>query len=204
MLNQRTLVKVVPVLLLLLAAYWYFSPYLAFHALRDAARRGDVAALAEHVDFPKVRADLKVQLNAMMTDSLRDLGAGGNGVAEAGAAFGAMLGSLMTDKLVDVMITPEYLAYAVRVGKTKNVEDDRSAPPVQAEEDGDDVDEKWLFERAGVNRLVVLRHDEGSGSSMGYVLERTGFAQWKLVGIDLPKPTHCCGAARHAPQPGAT
>jgi Protein of unknown function (DUF2939) len=185
--RRRILATSLSLLLLALAAFWHFSPYLALHSMRNAAQARDAAALAAHVDFPRVRDSLKGQLRAM-TERRARRAAGESGLAGIGAAFGATLGNLVTDKLVDVMVTPGRLADAMRDGEMKDAAD--TEPGTRDEEKAAEKPEekRWASERRGMNVFVAraLDHDGKPGTS--FVLEREGFANWRLVGIELPPP----------------
>lgn len=180
--RQRLAAIIAALLLVLLAAFWYFSPYLALHAMRNAAQAHDAAALATHVDFPKVRESLKVQLHAM-TERRARAAAGESGFAAVGAAFGAMLGNLVTDKLVDAMVTPERLADAMRQGELQLAGGREEPAAVEAEST---PEKQWVFERRGLNELVAMAFDHNGKPGPRFLLAREGFASWRLVGIELP------------------
>lgn len=181
--------RIVTISLLLLplavAAFWYFSPYLTLHAMRNAAQAHDAAALAQHVDFPRVRESLKHQLHAVTDRKAEE--AGDNVLARAGAAFGAALGNFVADKLVDTLVTPERLADAMREGKVPGREPDVNTPPGDGS-DAADREKRWAFERRGVNVFVAQALGRDNRPDIGFVLERGGFATWRLVGIELPDP----------------
>jgi hypothetical protein len=177
--RQRLAALSVSLLLLMLAAFWYFSPYVTLHAMRNAAQAHDAAALARHVDFPRVRESLKGQVRALTARQARDIG-GDHPLARAGAAFGAMLGNLVGNTLVDVLVTPERLADAMREGELKE-------PSAAGEAAGPKQEKQWAFERRGMNVFVAKALDSSGEADIGFVLEREGFATWRLVGIELPR-----------------
>jgi hypothetical protein len=80
-----------------IGGYWYFSPYLTMKSMRSAAQTADADAFNDKVDYPKVRESLKGQMTAMMAEKL---GPTDNGFA----AFGAMLGMALVNKVVDAMV----------------------------------------------------------------------------------------------------
>lgn len=157
------------------AAYWYWSPYLAMRALRDAAVAADAPRFNEHVDFPRVRESLKRQFSARMH---RD-------PADAGNNLGSLLAGVLIDKLIDTAVRPETIMFAMREGKF-NIERDES--PEGRKDTGEGHKTVWRTERQGAD--TILFHGEREGSdrkdTMALVMQRQGFADWKLTDIRLP------------------
>lgn len=180
--SRPRLIALLVAVLLALGVFWYFSPYLALHAMRNAAQARDAQALAQYVDFPRVRDSLKSQLHAATERRAREA-AGGSDLVRAGAAFGAMLGNFVGDRLVDAMVTPDRLAAAMREGEMKAGAGDDDAPPAQ----GSEKKKQWAFDRRGMNVLVAKALNADGEPDIGFVLAREGFATWRLVGIELPR-----------------
>jgi hypothetical protein len=160
------------------ASYWYFSPYLSIHQMRAAARAGDAATFNEHVDYPKLRENIKGQFSSMLGASTPAPPAQG-GMAGAGAAFGKMIGMALVDRVIDGMLRPEFVMQAMKRGK---VEAPTTAP-------SDNRESEWTSEREGLNKMVIHLHDKDSPASSvdtGFVFERNGFADWKLTEIKFP------------------
>jgi len=55
---------------MVVGAYWYWSPFLAMHQLRTAAREGDTDSFNDRVNYPRLRESLKGQFSAMMAEKL--------------------------------------------------------------------------------------------------------------------------------------
>ena len=147
-----------------LAAYWYFSPYLAMHALRSAAQARDAERFNAHVDFPRLRANMKQQFAAKVDDKLDPSASG----------FGNMLGRLVIDKMVDAAVRPETTMRMVA----------DAAPAPHSEEAGKPPSE-WTSVRESLNRVVAFDAARPAGKRIGIVFERNGFADWKLTNIEL-------------------
>jgi hypothetical protein len=178
----KTLVLVVAVAV---PAYWYWSPYVAMRSMQVAAKKLDADAFNSHVDYPKLRDSLKQQFSARMGGQLSDAGRGGSDAERAGASLGTMLGMAFTDRLIDVMVQPEYVMRAMDDGKLQVIDaakqQDASAtkPPKV----------RWDAERTGVDRVVVYHADskqKPADKRAGFVFDRSGFATWKLTEIRLP------------------
>jgi hypothetical protein len=163
-------------------AYWHYSPYLAMKQMRTAAEQRDADTFNAHVEYPKVRESLKGQLAAMMADKLGSSGASSNGFEGLGAALGLAL----INPMIDAMVRPEMVMRSIQEGKLK--------PLPEATGDATETAEpakepKWEFDRVGANKLIAYAVDpEGKdGIQVGVVFERSGFADWKLTEIRLPK-----------------
>jgi type II secretion system protein G len=102
-----------------IAAYWYWSPYLALYDMRSAVRDADPDSFNAHVDYPKLRESLKGQLSAQMTQELITHPNSGSGIDRAGAALGGMLGLAFVDRIVDAVVRPEAVMHAMQNGKFK-------------------------------------------------------------------------------------
>ena len=97
---KKTLALLV-VLAVLLAGWWFSGPYLAVHGLSRAIERRDVSQLDRYVDFPRVRASLRAQLNDhLLRRAGPDIAAG---------PFGALLhglGDQLGGAALDTLLTP--------------------------------------------------------------------------------------------------
>jgi hypothetical protein len=173
---------------LAVAAWWYWSPYVALYQMRNAALEHDADAFNDHVDYPRVRDSLKGQLAARMTGGLAARPRSDNPLENAGAALGSMLGMALADKAIDVLVRPETVMQAMKNGSLRVQSDDGQA---QSGPDGDGNAKKpdWHTERTGADRMLVVVNPRASAPGKHaavFVLQREGFAHWKLTGIRLP------------------
>jgi hypothetical protein len=184
---QKRILSALAVLLIAgVAAYWYWSPYLAMRALRDAAVAADAGRFNERVDFPKVRESLKSQFSMRMTHEMDKQPARGNEIERAANNFGSMLAHALVDKMIDTAVRPETIMFAMREGKFK-IENGgtREGEPGT----GERKKVVWSTERQGLNTILFHIEGEGSGDRkdrMALVMQRQGFADWKLTDIRLP------------------
>lgn len=197
--TAQRLVKVgVVAAILALAAYWYWSPWLAIHQMRSAARAGDADAFSERVDYPRLRESLKVQLAAAADARLGQSSESGSDIARAGAAFGSLLATALVDRMVDALVRPESVMRVMQEGKLMPARSGRSrdrgdpAPDNQGQSDGTPPGEKldpiWSTEHQGVNTFVLYARRAGLAEDRrtALVFERRGFASWQLTEIRLP------------------
>ena len=182
------------------AAYWYWTPYAAMWQLKSAAQSGDAAAFNEHVDYPRVRESLKSQFAILLESKLnKPSGGSNNTTAGLGAAFGAKLGMVLVNRFVDAIVRPETLMRAMQRGQlSPKAKEPSDTPVVSADNTDRQVGAKpesdklmWDYERQGVNTVFAYaidpkKPDEANQDKFGLVLQRSGFATWKLVEVRLP------------------
>ena len=194
----KSLVAVALVVLLGLAAYWYWSPFLALRQLQTAARNGDADEFNRHVDYPRLRESLKDQFSTLVAQKLGAQKDSGNPLA----TLGNMIGLGLVNQLVDVMVRPETVMAAMSHGRLAqpapaptpgtapgNTAPENSPPPVE----GTQADNKprWIIDRQGVNRMTAFavdpaKLDQPNAERLGLVFERSGFVDWKLTEIRMP------------------
>lgn len=164
--------------------YWYFSPYVALHSMKAAAEAKDADRLNTYVDYPKLRESFKNDLNARLTESLPS---GDNELAKAGAALGMMLSRPLVDAMVDTMIQPEFIIRALNEAKAKKGVTEGNADPQGSSAPAEKKDVEWSSERKSADLIVAYGAERGKPEArVGFVLERSGFADWKLTAIRMP------------------
>jgi len=198
--KSKSLAAVVLVLFLGVAAYWYWSPFLALRQLQTAARNGDADEFNRHVDYPRLRESLKDQFSVLVAQKLGTPQDSGNPLA----ALGSMIGLGLVNQLVDVMVRPETVMAAMSHGRLAQPAPaptpapapapgqvaPESAPPAG---EGTQTDNKprWTIDRQGANRMTAFaidpaKPDEPNSERLGLVFERSGFVDWKLTEIRMP------------------
>lgn len=168
------------------AAVLYASPYLTLHQIRDAVERKDADALSQHVDFPRLRDNLKGQLLLKIQGEME-----APQVQQSPfAGIGQMLLSGMVSQLADLLVSPSGVLLMLENSRTGKPMDmpapkggsggaspnapDTSAPdPAQRK--------KWVVSYRAWSEVLV--HPQGEQG--GFVLERERLIRWKLVGVEL-------------------
>lgn len=112
--KSKLAAAVLVVLLALLAGWWYFSPYLAVRGMQQAAQAGDATAFNAHVDYPRLRQNLKIQLSDLLAQKL---GASNGSSPNPLAALGGMIGQRLIDPLVEGLVRPETVMAAMQNGR---------------------------------------------------------------------------------------
>lgn len=142
------------------ATYWYWSPLLVVHQMKEAVRVHDAAAFNSHVDYPALRENMKDQVA---------------GKPEANDALGS-IGRLLGGVVVDALVQPATVMYVLEHGdfakKDKRVDGSNS----EGDSPGGDADagRAWVTQREGVNRYIIRNE------KIAIVFTRSGFADWKL------------------------
>ncbi len=168
------------------AGYWHYSPYLTVNAMRKAAEQKDVQSFSERVDYVKVRESVKSQLATKLAGQMRagaDEGQSSKGLKALGAAFAMAL----ANPLIDAVVRPEFVMAALTKGEIEVVPGEVKEAVGVVEPPKDKP--RWAFDRQGANKLVAYVKDpEAPGEiKAGLVFERSGFADWKLTGLNLPE-----------------
>lgn len=158
------------------------SPVFAAHALIEAGKRGDAAALRRLVDFPAFRASLKDELNQALADEMRDKG------GEAGdvlAGLGMMLAPALVSGAVDVLVTPEAIGEMVRSGEAPDPTD-RTPEKADAKADDDGIHQAWGYRSLDTFAVTLTRKDTPD-RRLALLMTRRGLFDWKLTGVDFQR-----------------
>lgn len=169
------------VLLLALAAWIAAGPWLAVRGIERAVAERDAAALERYVDFPRLRANLKAQLDDRMVRAAGDKVAGNPfgavALAVAGNATGVAVEAMATPLGVGALLQGHTL-WQRATGNTEGSGLGTTALPARPFEDAE-------HHYASLSRFVTtVRHDNGHTTE--FVLQRQGL-RWRLVDIRLPQ-----------------
>ena len=99
--RKSSAARLIAAALVLGALSVWFSPYWAVAGLAQVAQAGNVQAVSEYLDLPRLRESLKGQL-AMATQAELS-----KHKSKALEIVGAALGVLASDKIVETILTPE-------------------------------------------------------------------------------------------------
>jgi hypothetical protein len=181
------------VAVLALSAYVASGPYWTVRAIRHAIQAQDAAALSDEVDFPALRASLKIQLDDRLVRK-----AGPAVQSNLFGAFGIRVAQGLTDAAVDSMVTPLGLG-AVMEGRREWLyasggfardglahdglarNEAGRASSASTREPLHDVDYRY----ESPSRVTATVHD-AHGNTTVLVLTRRGL-RWRLSDIRLPQ-----------------
>ena len=176
---MKKLVWVSVVTAVLLLAYAAAGPWLTINAIREAVRNEDSRALSKQVDFPALRASLRVQLaDAIVRE------AGVETQSSLLGAIGLRLAGSAAGTGVDMMVTPVGLSALMRGPRLWSLAG--GASPMRA---GPDPARAAPLEDAhyryhSPSRFTVTVRDDRD-RPIEFVLTRKGL-RWTLSDIRLP------------------
>ncbi|MEA3009987.1 MAG: hypothetical protein QOJ91_1679 [Sphingomonadales bacterium] len=170
---MRKWIAIAGALLLIAVGIYVGSPYYAIYSLRNAALEADTDELEAGVDFPAVRDSLKSQMSAaMMTKMQNDPEMRNNPFA----GLGAMMMPAIVDRMVDSFVTPDGIAAMMRGQKPTDRAKAQANPDIESR-----------TEYVNLNRFRVRLHNKKSNEDgPSLLLERRGFATWKLIKLEIP------------------
>lgn len=150
---------------------WYFaSPAYALSQMKAAAKSNDSDAMANYIDFPALREDLKADLLAqMMAEAQKD--------KSPFSGFAMAIGPAMVNGMVDGFVTPAGMK-ALFASKQGQATANAKAPAGRTFK----LEDKPVIKRRGMSEFVVSSMEEPES---GMVFKRHGLS-WKLSGVDLP------------------
>lgn len=185
--KSNSLRAAVVLAVLAVAAFWYWSPFLAMHQMREAARAGDADTFNDYVDYSRLRESLKGQFSSRLTEKMASDPEPKNDFAKAGAALGSMFAIAMVDKMVDAFVRPETVMRSMQQGKVVPKRSPGSPASAVTSDEAEKV--MWTSERKSMDKLIVYANKPGQPENqrVGFVLERVGFVRWKLIEIRLPE-----------------
>ena len=180
---KKRILAVLGAVILAGGAWYWLSPGIAMHGLKEAARSGDKDQLNERVDFPAVRDSLKSQFRAVMAAEM---------AKEKDNPFGALgmaFASVVIDPMIDGAISPEGIKTMVANGRMK-------APASSGEtaSSGGRNDVDWQIERKSFDTFLARPTVADGERAPMMVFRRDGFG-WKLVEIEVPVKMPAAGDA---------
>ncbi len=104
-----------------------------------------------------------------------------------GVALGMMLSRPLVDAMVDTMIQPEFIIQALNEAKAEKGITVGGSGPQGPSAPAEKKDVEWSSERKSADLIVAYGAERGKPEArVGFVLERSGFADWKLTAIRMP------------------
>lgn len=176
----RLLLAALAVVLVLAAAWLAAGPWLAVRGISQALESRDTAALARHVDFPRLQASLRAQVQDRLVRA-----AGADVASHPLGAMALAAASGMAGAGVDLAATPEGVAALLqghvlwqRVhGRHAGADAGWEVEPARPLQDA------RLRYVSPSRATVTVEHAPGRAST--WVLQRQGL-RWRLVDVRLP------------------
>ena len=174
----------------LLGAYYAASPWLTVNKLKQAFEKKDTRQIEKIVDFPELREDFKEVAKAtVMKNAAKELE--GNPFA----ALGMMMANALIDPLIDSVISPAGLQALLSTGEMSvqpsdvlNENNSWSSKESTTEEFQPSPDLSVKMNYTDLNEFKIeLSNKKVIAEPISLFMEREGFADWKVTGIDIPQ-----------------
>ena len=174
----------------LLGAYYAASPWLTVNKLKQAFEKKDTRQIEKIVDFPELREDFKEIAKAtVMKNAAKELE--GNPFA----ALGMMMANALIDPLIDSVISPAGLQALLSTGEMSvqpsdvlNENNSWSSKESTTEEFKPSPDLSVKMNYTDLNEFKIeLSNKKVIAEPISLFMEREGFADWKVTGIDIPR-----------------
>ena len=174
----------------LLGAYYAASPWLTVNKLKQAFEKKDTRQIEKIVDFPELREDFKEVAKAtVMKNAAKELE--GNPFA----ALGMMMANALIDPLIDSVISPAGLQALLSTGEMSvqpsdvlNEKNSWSSKESTTEEFKPSPDLSVKMNYTDLNEFKIeLSNKKVIAEPIFLFMEREGFADWKVTGIDIPQ-----------------
>lgn len=162
--RRRWLIALVVTLALAGGGWLWGSPYLTLLQLKKAADARDLTAISARIDYPAVRADLKMQLQDRLEHHE------GSALDQLGAA----LAERFADPLVDAAITPEGMRALFASAAVANA----ARPGLASAKPGE-----MRVRRDALGRFALTA---ANGTGPELVFELQGLT-WRVTALRLPE-----------------
>ena len=174
----------------LLGAYYAASPWIIVFKLKQAFEKKDTRQIEKIVDFPELREDFKEFAKAaIMQKAATELE--GNPFA----ALGIMMANALIDPLIDQIISPAGLQVLLSTGEISvqpsdalNENNSWSSKESTTEEFQPIQDLSVKMNYTDLNEFKIeLSNKSIIAEPISLFMEREGFADWKVTGIEIPQ-----------------
>ena len=174
----------------LVGAYYAASPWLTVNKLKEAFEKKDTRQIEKIVDFPELREDFKEVAKAtIVKNAAKELE--GNPFA----ALGMMMANALIDPLIDSVISPAGLQALLSTGEISvdpsdalNEKNSWSSKSSNSEEFELSDDLKVQMNYTNLNEFKIkLSNKSVTNEPISLFMEREGFADWKVTGIEIPQ-----------------
>ena len=193
--SVKAIASAIVIAVAVLAAYWYWSPFIVIRQMQAAVQARDAEAFDRHVDYPMLRESLTEQIADKFGVRMgkTDDAAGGM------AASGSILGVALVSPLVEALVRPRVLMRAMQQGYLGPKAAQAAGPLPPAVDPPDEAASarpgtgrrRWTYERIDIDQLVAQAVDPANARErpedrLVLVFQRNGFADWKLTDISIP------------------
>ena len=176
--KKKYLIAIPVLCLLLIVGYVGTGPFITLHAIKTGIAERDSEKLAENIDFPTLRQNLKEQFNALLlseaASELKD---------NPFTALAMGFASKLADGIVDSFVTPAMLARLMAGETSINTDQINSASPQVIGKDDLFKNARFNFDSTKKFSIWVPNDED---DEVRFLLTRNGL-EWKLSNIILSK-----------------
>lgn len=165
----------------------YVLPYLAFAKIREAAKFGDVDALAELIDFPSVRDSLKETIRAKLAQMM---------IKEDGSEdLRKLISEDKIDKFIDAAVTPSGIISFTKgkdfteviLAPTQHPESPRSFLEQQKDETRrEEVAIESYMQYEGLSKFQIRFKQAKQNEDDIVIVMRRNWLSWKVSALRMP------------------
>ncbi|MBF5004837.1 DUF2939 domain-containing protein [Diaphorobacter caeni] len=178
--SKNVVIAAVTAVVLAIAVLLYASPYIAMHSIKKAMDAQDADALAQYVDFPVLRENLKGKMMSTIANRLPQSEDPSNPLGGIGQALGSIVVGAAVDNLVSpagVMMLMQTGQFGPKVSQSKPAQNDGAA----SEQAKGNDERSFSLTYQGFSKVRVFRKSQ-PGSA--FIFRRDGLMGWKLVNVD--------------------
>ncbi len=160
------------------AGGYVLSPWWSLAGLTLAVQQSDRYGMQRYIDFPRVRESVSAQAHSYLAETTDG--------DDTAAALGAVLGSVVVDRAVEIAVSPAGLAKLLAISREARHDRGSGLGKVESRaRTARSLHDRLRLEWVGLSTVrVQFLNRKGKRITTGY-LERQGF-HWRLVDIEVP------------------
>ena len=171
---------------IVIAVWFYFTPYLALMGMRSAAQNRDAKTFCTYIDFPVLRDNLKSELNTkMLAEMNKDQRLRDNPFS----GLALVMGPAIINNMIDGYVSPAGVERLFKGDYDQNSRSQSGQPPAVATQtfNPDFVSKEKGAVITGYDSFneFVVGYKPLSGTGSKLIFERRGLWNWKLVNIKM-------------------
>lgn len=166
---------------IVLVGYVAAGPFITMYKMKSAAENHQVGKLAQTIDFPRLRANLKNQINDKLTKESTSL----TGSKKLAVLAAGLITDQAADKVVNQLVTPiaiGRLMDGLSAGKEILKEPQESSDKQPQTEPFKRT--RWTYDSTD-SFSIWVKSRKDDAIELRFILEREGL-DWKLTNIILP------------------
>lgn len=158
------------------AALLYASPYIALRSIAKAIERKDADTVAEYVDFPALRENIKGHMLVKVQEQLQSPEMKNNPFA----GLGQVMAMGLVNQLTESLVSPAGVMLMLEKGKPGKPAD-VAAAGVGIDTQGDKPRKDFAVDYQGWSKVFVHPKNQPGG----FIFKRDGLMGWKLVAVKM-------------------